>query len=56
MLMLSGPVDLFVRVSFMACLVCSSVMIIGVVGSLCIFLSMVLFCLFVVCVVEFVNW
>ena len=51
MFMLSGPVELFVLDVFMAVLTWSVVRSIGVVCSFLIFLSVILFCLLVLCVV-----
>ena len=55
MLMLSGPVELFVLDVLIAVLTCSVDKCIGSVCSFRIFLSIILFCLFVLCCVWFVN-
>ena len=55
MFMLSGPVELFVLDLFMAVFVWSVVIWIGIVCRFFIFLSMILFCLFVLCFMWFVN-
>ena len=53
--MLSGPVELFVLDVFIAVFTCSIVMCIGSACSFFIFLSMILFCLFVLCSMWLVN-
>ena len=50
MFVLSGPVELFVLDLVMAVLTCSAVICMGVLCSFLIFLSVILFCLFVLCV------
>ena len=56
MLILSGPVDLFVLLVMIACVTCSCVMVkVWSVGIFLICLWIILFCLSVLCFVTFVN-
>ena len=52
----SGPVELVFLVDLRAEEVCAIVIFMGVVGSDFIFLWSFLWCVFVLCLVMFVNW